>query len=166
MHKGNAMSFKDQVLKEAAERPAEWLGLHLAQKGLLIADVAHQLATGQKRTAEAWEAVKKMTGMGSTSGTPSTNDDEMATNVIVGDQKTEQHIYNHQPSSTLGKFAKAAALGAAILGAGGIGSIATMYACGIFNKPKEAQPEVVVEAPTFEADGYGLKIVPDDEVHE
>lgn len=131
----------------------------------MIADVAHQLATGQKRTAEAWEAVKQMTGMGSTSGTPSTNDDEMATNVIVGDQKTEQHIYNHQPPSTLGKFAKAAMLGAALLGSGGAGAA---IALNYFNKPK-AEPSpapVIVEAKPFDPEGYGLTIVPDSEVHE
>ena len=147
--------FKDQVLREAKEIPAQWLGLHLAQRGLGVADVANQLEAGRKREAEAWEAMKQMSGTQSTSGTPSTSDDEMATSVIVGDQKTVNNIYHNQPQSTLGKFAKAAMLGAAILGAGGIGSAITLWACGAFEK-KEPAPAVEIDFP--EQDGYGLRI--------
>lgn len=154
------MSFKDQVLKEAVEIPAQWLGLHLAQRALGVQDVQRQLATGAKREAEAWQALKGMTGMGSTKEQPSSEDD--VGDVIVGDQQTT--VYNMaapQQSSTLGKFAKAAALGAALLGSGGFGAVATAWMCGLFDKPKPVQAPAQIELP--DPDGYGLKLIEDDE---
>lgn len=162
------MSLKEEVIHDNLKTPRRWLGLRMAQSAGLVSDALQMAAQNRKQLREAWEYQKASLGMGSTNAaTTAQTEDEDVGNIVVGDQQTT--VYNMaaaQKSGTLGKFAKAAALGAAILGAGGIGSIATMYACGIFNKPKEAQPEVLVEAPTFEADGYGLKIVPDDEVHE
>ncbi len=160
MHKENAMSFKDQALKEAVKVPAEWLKIHLAHRALGMADSANQFEMGQKREQEAWEMMKQASGMKPTSEQKSANDDDMGTSVIIGDQRTEQHIYNHQPSTTLGKFAKAAALGAAILGAGGVGCALTLWKCGAFEK-KDPAPAVKIELP--EPDGYGFRILPDDE---
>lgn len=153
------MSFKDQVLKEATKIPSRWLGLHLAQRALGVQDVQRQLATGAKREAEAWEALKSMTGTKPTSEQPSSEDE--VGDVIVGDQQTT--VYNMaapQPNSTLGKFAKAAMLGAALLGAGGTGAVATAWLCGLFDKAKPAVQKPI-EFP--EQDGYGLKIFEDDE---
>lgn len=149
------MGLKDQVLQDNLKTPRHFLRLRLAETALGVADVAKQFALGQQRDRETWEHHKATLGMKSTN--EPTDGDEVQ--LTVGDTHTENHIYNNQPQTTLGKFARAATLGAAILGAGGIGSALTLWACGAFEKKEPAAP---VEIDFPDVDGYGLRIFTDE----
>lgn len=167
--KGCTMNLKDAIVQDNLETPKRFLGIRMAERAGMVAAALRREMSGQVKDAEAWEFTKKMSGMASTNEQkPTSGPQGEEMQVTVGDQQTT--VYNmaqEQKSGTLGKFAKAAMLGAALLGSGGVGAAATMWACGLFNKPKaEPAPQVVVEAPAFDPDGYGLKIVPDSEIHE
>lgn len=153
------MSLKDAVVQDNLKTPRRFLGLRLAQTAGFVQDAIQLAAQNRQQLRETWEHQKALLGMESTKEQQTANGDDVG-DIVVGDQQTT--VYNMAPEqkpTTLGKFAKAAMLGAALLGAGGFGAVATAWMCGLFDKPKPVQAPPAIEFP--EQDGYGLRIVED-----
>lgn len=132
-------------------------GLNAAAFAIGMEDHRRMLADAAQRTRDGHRAMMKA-AMGE-SVQPESGDADMGDILVTGDivcnqVPLQQAAYPAQtsPSSTLSKAAKAAMLGTALLGGGGLGAAATAYLMRP-NVPPAAQ------SPT---DEYGFDLLPAD----